>query len=215
MAREPPASRALTRAGLKRRLRLRGGRTVTRYLPARQYMYAGMAALAFGAFAAWYGFTSWRPAYAVAGLFVASAGALLALAFRPAIEIHEKCLVIGRRRIPWVDIRRVDGTGWMSPLIVQITLSGRGRVLLVYPGDLDSANSLLRHLRRSAREATIDGVPYRQFHGEPALRPAEARPLPSPKYRLLRPEDEAEVELLYQRLKSVRHLDPDSSTDET
>jgi hypothetical protein len=150
----------------------------------------------------------------VAGLFVASAGALLALAFRPAIEIHEKCLAIGRRRIPWADIRRVDGTGWMSPLIVQITLSG-SRVLLVYPGDLDSANSLLRHLRRSAREALIDGIPYRQFHGEPARKPAEARTLPSPQYRLLRPEDEAEVELLYQRLKSVRHLDPDSSMDES
>ena len=188
---------------------------MTRYLPSRQYLYAGLAALAFGAFAAWYGFTSWRPAYGVAGLFVASAGALLALAFHPAIEIHEKFLAIGRRRIPWGDIRRLDGTGWMSPLIVQITLSGSRRVLLVYPGDLDSANSLLRHLRRSAREALIDGIPYRQFHGEPARKPAEARALPSPQYRLLRPEDEAEVELLYQRLKSVRHLDPDSSTDET
>jgi len=188
---------------------------VTRYLPSRQYLYAGVAALVFGAFAAWCGFTSWKPSYVVAGLFVASAGAFLALAFRPVIEIHEQYLGIGRRRISWADIRRVDATGWMSPLIVQITLSGGRRVLLVYPGDLDSANSLLRHLRRSAREALIDGAPYRQFHGEPARKPAEVRTLHSPQYRLLRPEDEAEVELLYQRLKSVRHLDPDSSADET
>jgi len=177
-------------------------------------MYAGAAALAFGAFAAWYGFTSWRPAYVVAGLFAASAGGLLALAFLPAIEIHEQYLGIGRQRISWGDIQRLDGTGWMSPLIVQLTLTGNRRVLLIYPGDLDSANSLLRHLRRSAREALIDGVPYRQFHGEPARKPAD-RTLASPQYRLLRPEDEAEVELLYQRLKSVRHLDPDNSTDET
>jgi hypothetical protein len=87
-------------------------------------------------------------------------------------------------------------------------------VLLRYPGDPESANSLLRHLRRSAREALIDGIPYRQFWGEPVRRCSEARALPSPQYRLLRPEDEAEVERLYQRLKTVRHLDPDNSTDE-
>jgi hypothetical protein len=99
-------------------------------------------------------------------------------------------------------------------LIVRITLFDNRRVLLVYPGDPDSANSLLRHLRRSAREALIDGIPYRQFWGEPVRGSSEARTLPSPQYRLLRPEDEAEVERLYQRLKTVRHLDPDNSTDE-
>ena len=53
----------------------------------------------------------------------------------------------------------------------------------------------------------------------PAPAPAEApapvrKELPSPKYRLMTPEDEAEVERLFQRLKSVGHLDAKSSTDE-
>ena len=37
---------------------------------------------------------------------------------------------------------------------------------LVYPGDIDSGKSLLRHLRRCARNALIDGIPYKQFWGE-------------------------------------------------
>ena len=129
-------------------------------------------------------------------------------------ENHETHLAIGRHRIPWGDIRRLDRKGWLAPLLIQITLSDNRRVMLLYPGDLDSVNSLLRHLRRSARAALIDGVPYRQYWGGTDPAAAEASALPSPRYRLLRPEDEEEVERLYQRLKSVRHLDPDSSNDE-
>jgi hypothetical protein len=177
-------------------------------------MEAGLAALAFGAFSAWYGFVRWSPAHVAAVLFLATAGAFLYLAFRPPIEIYETHLAIGRRHIPWGEIRRVDRTGWLSPLVVRITLFDNRRLLLLYPGDPDSSNSLLRHLRRSAREALIDGIPYRQFWGEPVRGSSEARTLPSPQFRLLRPEDEAEVERIYQRLKAVRHLDPDNSTDE-
>jgi hypothetical protein len=131
-------------------------------------------------------------------LFLVSALLLMALAFRPPVEIHETHLAVGRHTIPWTDIRRLDRT----------------RILLVYPGDLDSANSLLRHLRRCAREALIDGIPYRQFWGDGLGGLSEGRPLASPRYRLLRAEDEAEVERLYQRLKTVGNLHPDNPADE-
>ena len=73
---------------------------------------------------------------------------------------------------------------------------------------------MLRNLRRLSRDALIDGVPYRQYWGE-ALNPgSDRRQIPSPRYRMLRPEDEAEVEKLYQRLKTVVHLDQKSTTDE-
>lgn len=186
---------------------------MTRYVPSRHYRYAGLAALAFGAFSAWCGW-SWTPAYAAALLFFASAGMLLLLAFRPPIEVHESHLAIGRRHIPWMDIRRLDRSGWASLLLVQITLFDNSRVLLVYPGDPDSVNSLLRHIRRSAREALIDGTPHREFWGDRPPAAAETRAMPSPRYRLLLPEDEAEVERLYQKLKTVRHLDPENSPDE-
>jgi hypothetical protein len=113
-----------------------------------------------------------------------------------------------------MDIRRLDRTGWISPLIVRITLFDDSRILLIYPGDLDSCNSLLRHLRRLSRDALIDGVPYRQYWGEVLTPGNERKEAPPPRYRILLPEDEAEVERLYQRLKTVGNLDQKNSTDE-
>ena len=186
---------------------------MTRYVPARHYLTFGITALALAAFSGWLAIEL-RVAFVAAGLFLLSALFLLTLAFRPALEIHEEYLAIGKRRVLWMDIRRLDRTGWISPLILRLTLFDDSRVLLVYPGDLESCNGLLRNLRRLSRDALIDGVPYRQYWGE-ALNPGpERRQLPSPRYRLLRPEDEAEVEKLYQRLKTVGHLDQKSTTDE-
>lgn len=185
---------------------------MTRYVPARHYLSFGIAALVLAGFSAWLGF-EWQPAFVPAVLFVLSSALLLTLAFRPAIEIHEECLAIGKRRILWMDIRRLDRTGWISPLVVRLTMFDDSRFLLIYPGDLDCCNSLLRNLRRLSRDALIDGVPYRQYWGE-ALNPSsDRRQLPSPRYRLLRPEDESEVEKLYHRLKTVGHLDK-NTTDE-
>ncbi len=186
---------------------------MTRYVPARHYLSFGITALALAAFSGWLGLT-WAFALIAAVLFVVSSALLLIMAFRPAIEIHEDHLSIGKLRILWMDIRRLDRTGWISPLIVSMTLFDDSRLLLIYPGDLECCNSLLRNLRRLSRDALIDGVPYRQYWGE-ALNPGpDRRQLPAPRYRLLRPEDESEVEKLYQRLKTVGHLDQKNTTDE-
>ncbi len=186
---------------------------MTRYVPARHYLSFGITALALAAFSAWLGF-QWPFAFIPTVLLVISSVLLLIMAFRPALEIHEDHLAIGKRRILWIDIRRLDRTGWISPLIVRMTLFDDSRLLLIYPGDLDCCNSLLRNLRRLSRDALIDGVPYRQYWGE-ALNPGpDRRQLPSPRYRLLRPDDEAEVEKLYPRLKTVGHLDQKNTTDE-
>jgi hypothetical protein len=58
-----------------------------------------------------------------------------------------------------------------------------------------------------SKEASIDGVPYYQFWGETPSPAPERVALPSPKYQILLPEDEADVERLYQRLKAVGRLD--------
>jgi hypothetical protein len=113
-----------------------------------------------------------------------------------------------------MDIRRLDRTGWISPLILRLTLYDDSRIILIYPGDLDSCNSLLRHLRRFSTDALIDGIPYRQYWGELLAPGAERKQVAPPRYRVLRPEDEAEVERLYQRLKTVGNLDQKNSTDE-
>jgi len=189
---------------------------MTRYLPARHYRWFGMSAVALAGLCGWLGWGLRVPvALLPAGLFLLTAGLLFLLAFRPAIEIHECYVAIGGRIIPWMDIRRLDRTGWISPLIIRVTLFDDSHLLLVYPGDLDSCNSLLRHLRRLSRDALIDGIPYRQYWGE-VLAPGNERKqsAPLPRYRILRPEDEAEVERLYQRLKTVGNLDQKNSTDE-
>jgi hypothetical protein len=186
---------------------------MTRYLPARHYLWFGTAAVALGGLSIWRGLTS-ALVFIPAALFLLIAGVLFAMAFRPAVEVHEGFLSIGRRIIPWMDIRRLDRTGWVSPLIVRITLFDDSRFLLIYPGDVDSCNSLLRHLRRLSRDALIDGSPYRQYWGEVLANGNERKQPPAPRYRVLRPEDEAEVERLYQRLKTVGNLDQKNSTDE-
>jgi hypothetical protein len=187
---------------------------MTRYIPARHYRWFGMSAVALAGLCSWLG-TELRIAFVPAALFLLTAVLLFLLAFRPTIEIHEGYVAVGGRIIPWMDIRRLDRTGWISPLIIRLTLFDDSRLLLVYPGDLDSCNSLLRHLRRLSRDALIDGIPYRQYWGEVLAPTSEQKPqAPMPRYRILRPEDEAEVERLYQRLKTVGNLDQKNSTDE-
>ena len=186
---------------------------MTRYLPARHYLWFGISAVVLAGLSGWLG-TELPMALVPAGLFLLTAAILFLLAFRPPIEIHEGYVSIGSRIIPWMDIRRLDRTGWVSPLIVRITLFDDSRLLLVYPGDLDSCNSLLRHVRRLSRDALIDGIPYRQYWGEVLAPLGERKQTPLPRYRILRPEDEAEVERLYQRLKTVGNLDQKNSTDE-
>jgi hypothetical protein len=187
---------------------------MTRYEPARHYLWFGIGALLLAGLAGWFGWAFASLSYIAAGLLLLTAALSFGMAFRPAIETHEGYLAIGRRIIPWMDIRRLDRTGWISPLIVRITLFDDTRFSLIYAGDIDDCNTLLRHLRRLSRDALIDGIPYRQYWGEVLAPGGEPNLKLGPRYRILLPEDEAEVERLYQRLKSVGHLDQKNSTDE-
>jgi hypothetical protein len=189
------------------------GRAVARFTASRHYLISGLTAFAGAVISLWWGFY-WQPAFIPGAIFTLFSAALLGLYFGPAIEIHETHLKLGRSNILWRHIRRLDRTGWVSPLALHLTLEDGRRVLVIYPGDPESANSLLRQMRRCSREALIDGIPYRQFWGEVLPAAPPRKQLPAPKYPLLRPEDEAEVERLFQRLKAVGHFDAKSSADE-
>jgi len=143
--------------------------------------------------------------------FLAAAFAMMALMLRPAIEVHNAYLAVGRHIIFWNEIHRVDRTRWSAPLLVRLTLDGNRRVFVLHPGDRSSSIGLLRHLFRNSRQALLDGVPHNKFWGEP---PAAITPDPATRGRLLLPEDEAEVERLFQRLKTVGRLDQRGSGDE-
>ena len=201
------------------------GGPLARFTSSRVYVSLTLFAVGGSLFSAWDA-QRWAPSWVAAGLFAVSALVLAAVTIRPAIEVYETHLAIGRRTIPWGDIRRVDQTGWNTPLVVILTLSDRQRIYLLYSGDLDSSSSLLRHLRRFSREALLDGVPYREFWGELAAvaRSSESSKKSAPessekdasatlRYPVLRSEDEEEVERLFQRLKSVGHLESKSSDE--
>ena len=201
------------------------GGPLARFTSSRVYVSLTLFAVGGAVFSAWDALR-WAPSWIAAGLFAVSALVLAAVTIRPAIEVYETHLAIGRRMIPWRDIRRVDQTGWNTPLVVILTLYDRQRIHLLYSGDLDSTSSLLRHLRRFSREALLDGVPYREFWGElaAAARASEPAKKLSPetadkdasaplRYPVLRNEDEEEVERLFQRLKSVGHLESKSSDE--
>jgi hypothetical protein len=189
---------------------------ITRYRAPTHYLWAGIAATGLTLLSIWIALAWGRPwAWAAVALSLASAFLVLYLGLRPAIEIHEKHLKIGRKTIPWNLIRRLDRSS-AAPLIVRLTLADKRRHLVVYAGDPDAATSLLRHLRRFAREALIDGVPYRQFWGEavPTTATAVEPRKPSSRAPLLLTEDEAEIERMFQRLKTVGHLDQKTSSED-
>ncbi|HYL35623.1 MAG TPA: DUF3093 family protein [Bryobacteraceae bacterium] len=178
---------------------------ISRYRVPRQYLWAGLVALALTGFSAWVSLTS-PLCWIATGLLLLSAGMVLFLASRPPVEIYDSHVKIGKTAIPWKQIRRLDRSAY-APLTVRLTLSDKSKILVIYAGDQESSSGLLRNLRRYSREALIDGVPYRQFWGEAITAAAAKRQLPAARYPLMLPEDEAEVERLFHRLKSVGHLD--------
>jgi hypothetical protein len=192
------------------------GRPLARFTPSRVYISLTLFAVCGAVFSAWNALR-WTPSWIAAGSFAISAVLMIAVTLRPAVEIHETHLAIGRTQIPWREIRRIDQTGWNTPLAVMLTLRTEQRIMLLYPGDLDSSSSLLRHLRRFSREALLDGIPYREYWGEHATVEAasdkDADAAAPARYPLLNAEDEEEVERLFQRLKSVGHLESKNSDE--
>ena len=184
-----------------------------RYTPSRQYLHAGVLALALAVVTGGLGL-EWPLIAVASGLFFLSSAFILWLACRPPLEVTESHLKLGARMIPWAEIRRVDRTGWVSPLALHLSLAKGERIFVIYPGSLDNAKRLLQQIRRMAREALIDGMPHRQFWGEPPEAPVTPKVFPSPKYQVLNKEDEDEVERLFQRLKTVGHIDPKTNSDE-
>lgn len=177
-----------------------------RFHPARTYLTLAAIALGLAVFSGWWT-RLWLPAAVPAALFLATGGLALWLALRPVIEVSEEGLRIGREFIPWRDIRRVDQTGWIAPLVADLTLANKRRIRIIYPGETTNSNRLLRLIQQNSTQAFINGVPWRQIFGDP---PAAQRPqIVQQRPRLLREEDEAEVERLYQKLRSAGRLDPE------
>ena len=185
---------------------------IARYRASLYFRSAGFAAIAIACLSAWVAL-GWPYAWVAVGLALASAALVFFIAFGPGIEIYDSHLKIGQRPIPWAQVRRLD-CQLALPLVVRLTLADKRRVFVVHGGDPQSSHSLLKQLRRYSSEALIEGIPHRMFWGEALGAPQERKPL-SPPRPLLLPDDEAEVERLFQRLKSVGHIDATAAGEET
>ena len=186
---------------------------MNRYRPARLHLPASLVAAGLSLFSAWCGM-NWALAFIPAVVFAGWAIILYYFATRPSIEIRESGFSIGAETFYWGHVARLDSTAWSSPLVLRLTLRNGRRVRIIYPGTAESASRLLRQMRRMARDAVIDGLPYHEYWGDVVVARAEPQKLTPPKYQLLRAEDEEEVDRLFQRLKAAGHLDSKTSADD-
>ena len=186
---------------------------MARFTPSPQYARGGFLALGLAVASACFAW-QWPFTIVATVLFFVSAIALFILAFRPAIEIHATHLRIGHNEIPWETIRRVDRTGWVAPLAVYLQLENKKQIFLVYPCDLESGNQLLRQLRKHSFEALLDGIPHHQVWRDTSIAKQQPIALPSPKYKIVSDNDEADVERMFQQLKSAGRIDTQPSPDD-
>ncbi len=177
---------------------------MARFLPSRVYSIAALAGLLMAGFSAWCALR-WWPAWLPTGMLLAGALGALWIALRPSVEVNESHLVVGRRTIAWEEVRRVDQTNWVTPMVVDLTLRQGPRLRLIYPGLREQCGLLLRLIQQRATQALINGVPHRRIFGEPP-QPKPERVMP-PRPRFLSDGDEADVERMLHILKTAGRLD--------
>jgi hypothetical protein len=177
------------------------------FLPSRLYARVGWATLLGSLLCVLAAFR--EPLALIPALgFAAAAAALFWLAARPSIRIGETQLNIGERAIAWREIREINRSRFVSPLVLRLRLTNSRQKVLVYPGEPEQVQRLLIELRRNSQLATFDGVTYRDYWTWCTLNaPQGHNPLIEQPVRMFSPDDEAEVERLYQKLKTVGRLD--------
>lgn len=177
---------------------------MVRFSPSRVYSLSALAGVIIAVFSVWCALR-WWPAWIPAGILLPALVSALWLALRPPLEVNSSHLVVGRRTIAWEDIRRVDQTNWVTPMVVFLTLREGPRLRVIYPGRADQCSLLLRLIQQRAVQALINGVPHRRIFGDPPQsRPESSGPL---RPRFLSDQDEADVERMLQILKSAGRLD--------
>ncbi len=181
------------------------------FQPSRLYARVGWAALAGSAICVLCGFRA--PLAFIPGFLCATtAAALFWLAARPPIRIGETQFNIGERAIAWREVLEINSSRFLSPLILRIKLTNSRRKMLIYPGEPERIAKLMFQLRKNSQFASFDGVAYRDYWTWSSLTGSndENAVIDQP-VRMLNPDDEEEVERMYQKLKTVGHLDSRST----
>jgi hypothetical protein len=187
--------------------------SLVRYLPSAAYTRLSLAG---GVLSILCGFWArfWLPALIPAVLFAAAALLLAYMVTRPPIEVHDSHLQVGRHVIPWESVSHVDEPRSIVPLVLPLILNSERRFTLVYTGGRESGRKLLHQIRRHARFALIHGLPYRQFWDEDLESFRDRCILTDHQWNVLSPDDEDEVERLFQTLRKEGSLHPRGSEEQ-
>jgi hypothetical protein len=137
---------------------------------------------------------------------------LFLLASRPHVVVGETQFLVGNRAVAWREVREVNTTKLVSPLLLQIKLTNNRKRWLVFPGEPERITKLLYQIRRNSTLATFDGVSHKDYWTWSSMgmlrgtHPSADQPV-----RMISQDDEEEIERLYRQLKSVGRLDSRSS----
>ncbi|MGA8028726.1 MAG: hypothetical protein WB992_16395 [Bryobacteraceae bacterium] len=192
---------------------------VETYQPSRLYARVSWAALAGSLVCLLCGFRA--PLAFIPGcLCVITTAVLIWLAARPPIRIGDTQFNIGDRAIAWREVREINSSRFVSPLLLKLKLTNSRHKLLVYPGEPERIARLMFQLRKNSHLATFDGVAYRDYWIWSNLTSGQGEnsTLEHP-VRMLSSEEEEEIERMYQKLKTVGRLDsrgsdPSNTSDE-
>lgn len=181
------------------------------FQPSRLYARVGWAALAGSAICVLCGFRA--PLAFIPGFLCAITSAVLFwVAARPAVRVGETQFNIGERAIAWREVREINSTRFVSPLLLRIKLTNSRRKTLIYPGDPERIARLMFQLRKNSQLATFDGVAYRDYWTWTSLAGmGRDNPTLDQPVRMLSPDEEDEIERMYQKLKTVGRLDSRST----
>jgi hypothetical protein len=181
--------------------------SVETFVPSRLYSRVGWAALAGVLISVLCGFRA--PLAFIPGFLCGvTAFAMFWLAARPQIRIGESQFHIGERCIAWREVRELNSSRFLSPLVLKVRLTNSRRALLIYPCEPERIEQLLFQLRKNSHMATFDGVAHRDYWTWLTLNNAKTEnPVLEQPVRMLSVEEEDEIERLYQKLKAVGRLD--------
>lgn len=186
--------------------------SLVRYLPSAAYtrLSIGAAGVAIAcAFASRF----WLPALGPAVIAAIVSLILCYLVTRPPIEVHDSHLQAGRHVIAWEAVSHIDEPRCTAPLVLPLTLNSDRRFILVYTGGRESSRKLVHQIRRHARFALIHGLPYRQFWDEDLEAFRDRCILTDHQWNVLSPDDEADVERMFQTLRKEGSLHPRGSDE--
>ncbi len=186
------------------------------YTPSRLYARVGWAALAGAIVCVLCGFRA-HLALIPGVLCAFTAAGLFCLSALPRIRVGVTQFHIGTRTIAWQEVREINSSRFVSPLVLKLKLTNSRRKTLVFPGEPEQIARLMYQLRKNSSWATFDGVAHRDYWTWNDIKEQSgADSTNDDPVRMLSQDDEDEIERMYQKLKSVGRLDSrktDSSQD--